>query len=249
MGSFRLTIYVVLLSFVIGCSASKTKISPFQSQENIRTQEKKDAGIQREYKRNLSLKPVPEKRYTSVSKNKLGNELEEAVKKLRESILSVKKQLNKEVIKSFEKVKGKVPKYKIRPGDVLEIIYHTMYEENPATYILEIQDAVRVEFLNQPSLDRTVRIRTDGKITLPIIGDVRAAGLTTRQLKQELLKEYKKYLIDPIITIYLKEFNVKIRELKKAITTAPRGQSKIVPVRPDGYISLPYIGDIKVGGL
>ena len=239
MRSFRLTIYIILVFFIIGCSAPQTKLPPFQSPEKVHTQEK----------RNTHIQDLPKKRFKSAdSKDKLGNELEEAVKKLRKSILSIKKELNKEVIKSFEKVKGKVPKYKIRPGDVLEIIYHTMYEENPAEYILEVQDLLNVEFLNQPELSRTVRIRTDGKINLPLIGEIEAAGLTTRQLKQKLLRKYKKYLVNPVITIYLQEFNVKIRELKKAITTAARGQSKILPVRPDGCISLPFIGDVKVAG-
>jgi len=185
----------------------------------------------------------------SDEKRRIGNELERAVTELRENVLTLKKRLDEEVAQNFALFKKDPPEYKIRPGDVIEIIYHMLYEENPAEYLLEVQDSIKIEFFSQPDLNRIVGVRSDGKLTLPLVGDVPAAGLSTTQLEQDLIKRYKKYLVDPIIAIYLERFNVKIDELKKAITTAPRGQSKIQPVRPDGRTSFPFIGDIKVAGL
>lgn len=190
-----------------------------------------------------------EDRKGSEEKDRIGNELEGAVRELKENVVTLKKKLDEDVAQNFALFKKDPPEYKIRPGDVIEIIYHMLYEENPAEYLLEIQDSIKIEFFNQPDLNRIVSLRSDGKITLPLAGDIHAAGLTTLQLEQEVLKNYKRYLIDPIITIYLERFNVKIDELKKAITTAPRGQSKISPVRPDGRTSFPFIGDVKVAGL
>ncbi len=180
---------------------------------------------------------------------RIGKELELAVRELKENVVTLKNKLDEEVAQNSSLFKKDPPEYKIRPGDVIEIIYHMLYEENPAQYLLEIQDSVKIEFFNQPELSRTVSLRSDGKITLPLVGDIHAAGLSTLQLENEVIKRYKKYLIDPIVTIYLERSNVKIDELKKAITTAPRGQSKISPVRPDGRTSFPFIGDIKVAGL
>lgn len=188
-------------------------------------------------------------RRTVDEKERIGNELEQAVKELRENVVNLKNKLDEEVAQNAALFKKDPPEYKIRSGDVIEIIYHMLYEENPAEYLLEIQDSLKVEFFNQPDLNRTVSLRSDGKITLPLVGDIHAAGLSTSQLEQEVIKRYKQYLIDPVITVYLERFNVKIDELKKAITTAPRGQSKISPVRPDGRTSFPFIGDVKVAGL
>ncbi|MBI5605154.1 MAG: polysaccharide biosynthesis/export family protein [Deltaproteobacteria bacterium] len=182
-------------------------------------------------------------------KERLGNELERAVTELKANVLTLKRKLDEDVAQNAALFKKDPPEYKIRSGDVIEIIYHMLYEENPAEYLLEVQDSVKIEFFNQPDMNRTVSIRSDGKVTLPLIGDIPAAGLSSSQLEQEIIKRYKKYLIDPNIAIYLERFNVKIDELKKAITTAPRGQSKISPVRPDGRTSFPFIGDIKVAGL
>jgi len=185
----------------------------------------------------------------SDEKVRIGTELERAVAELKENVNALKKKLDDEVAVNEALFKKDPPEYKIRSGDVIEIIYHMMYEENPSEYLLEIQDSIRIEYFNQPDMNRTVNVRSDGKVTLPLLGDIPAAGLSTTQLEQELIKRYKKYLIDPNIAIYLERFNVKIDELKKAITTAPRGQSKISPVRPDGRTSFPFIGDIKVAGL
>lgn len=68
------------------------------------------------------------------------------------------------------------------------------------------------------------------------------------ELAAELTREYKKYLLEPAVTVALEEFNVKVSELKKAITTAARGQSKIAPVSPDGRIYFPLIGGMQVQG-
>jgi protein involved in polysaccharide export with SLBB domain len=163
-------------------------------------------------------------------------------------VVTLKRQLDEEVTNNIDLFKKDPPEYKIRSGDIIEIIYHMLYLENPADYLLEVQDSIKIEFFNQPDLNRTVNIRSDGKMTLPLVGDVMASGLSTTQLEQEVIRKYKQYLIDPYIAIYLEKFNVKIDEHKKAITTAPRGQSKISPVRPDGRTSFPFIGDIKVAG-
>jgi polysaccharide export outer membrane protein len=58
-------------------------------------------------------------------------------------------------------------------------------------------------------------------------------------------RRYGKYFKDADLTVSFKAANIKIEELKKAITTAPRGQSRLMPVKPDGNITLPFIGDMR----
>lgn len=140
------------------------------------------------------------------------------------------------------------PEYRIGPGDVVEIVYHIRYDKPEDNYLLEVQDKLSVNFPYHPQFSSTVMIRTDGRITVPLIGDVRAAGLSPGDLAQALNQKYGGYLAKPSITVALEEFNVKIRELKRAITTAPRGQSKIAPVAPDGRISFPVIGTLQAHG-
>jgi len=141
-----------------------------------------------------------------------------------------------------------VPEYKMGPGDVLEIVYHLKYEITPEDYRLEVQDKVSINFPFQPQFSSSVMVRPDGKITMPIIGDVAVESKTAMEVAAVLNREYKKYFLEPNITVALEAFNVKIDELKKAITTAARGQSKIAPISPDGRISFPLIGAMQAQG-
>lgn len=141
-----------------------------------------------------------------------------------------------------------IPEYRMGPGDVLEIVYHLKYEKTTDDYRLEVQDRISVNFPFHPQFSSSVLVRSDGKISMPLIGDVAVESKTPMELTAELNRQYKKYLKEPNITVALEAFNVKVDELKKAITTAARGQSKIAPVTPDGRISFPIIGGMQVQG-
>jgi polysaccharide export outer membrane protein len=141
-----------------------------------------------------------------------------------------------------------VPEYRMGPGDVIEIVYNIKYDKSPEDYLLQVQDKISINFPYHPQFSSSVLIRTDGKITVPLIGDVVAESKTAMQLASDLNREYKKYLNEPAITVSLEEFDVKIAELKKVITTAPRGQSKIAPIAPDGRIAFPLISSMQAQG-
>lgn len=139
--------------------------------------------------------------------------------------------------------------YVVGAGDVIEIIYNFRYELTPEEYIIEIQDELQVEFLFNPELARKVTVRMDGKITLPLVGEIPAANSTASELSRLINEQTRYFIKNPEVSVTVVRGNVKIDELKKAITTSERGQSKIVPVRPDGMISLPLIGDVQAAGL
>ena len=142
-----------------------------------------------------------------------------------------------------------VPEYRMGPGDVLEIVYHLKYEKTEDDYRIEVQDRVSIHLPFYPQFSTSVLVRSDGKITVPLLGDLAAESKTPMELAAELDRQYQKYLTKPNVTVALEAFNVKIDELKKAITTAARGQSKIAPIAPDGRISFPVIGAMQVQGL
>jgi len=139
--------------------------------------------------------------------------------------------------------------YLLGSGDVVEIIYHVEPQPSEKEYILAVGDVVRVEFYYHPEINRDVSIRTDGKISLPLKGDIDAAGLTPSGLREKLIRLYGDTFKDPEITITPVEYNQAIKQLKEAISTSSRGQSKLSAIRPDGYISFPLLGDIMGTGL
>ncbi len=153
-----------------------------------------------------------------------------------------------------------LPDYRLNVGDMLEIIFHVKHLAKDE-YRFHTEDIIRIKFPYHPKFDQTVTIQADGKIRLLLVGEVNcfektltkdgkivSRGKTVGELETELKEKYGKYFKDPELTITFKAANVKIEELKRAITTAPRGQSRLMPVKPDGNITLPYIKDIRAYG-
>ncbi len=138
--------------------------------------------------------------------------------------------------------------YRLNVGDVLEIIYQVKNVVTGEPYELKIEDVIKVRFPYQEKLDQELTVAGDGNIRCLLVGRMRGAGLTAGELEEHLKRSYSRYLRDPELTVVVEAANVKIEELKKAITTAPRGQSRLIPIKPDGTIDLPYVGEVPVAG-
>jgi protein involved in polysaccharide export with SLBB domain len=139
--------------------------------------------------------------------------------------------------------------YRLSEGDTLEFLYLTRPQKAQASYKLAVKDLIDIEFNYHPELNRTVRVRPDGKISIPRKTDVVVAGRTPDDVSAMLRDIYKDLLKDPEITVTVREFNAKMDELQKAIATAPYGQARLVTIRPDGFVSVPYIADVRAAGL
>lgn len=142
-----------------------------------------------------------------------------------------------------------IPTYRMGPGDVLEVVYHIRHEITAKDYRLDVQDRISVAFPFHPQFNVTTLVRADGKISLPLVGEVKVAGHSISDVTADLNKRFAVYIKNPSLTVSLEEFNVRIDELKRAITTAPRGQSKIAPIAPDGTVGFPIIGNVDAAGL
>jgi polysaccharide export outer membrane protein len=78
-------------------------------------------------------------------------------------------------------------------------------------YLLGPEDALEISVWKEPDLTKQLVVRPDGKITYPLIGEVRASGRTVKQLQQEISKRLAKYVTDAHVTvILLKAQNYKI---------------------------------------
>ncbi len=137
--------------------------------------------------------------------------------------------------------------YLISPGDEIEITYHVDVNQQDK-YLIAIGDQMRVEFYYYPQLDRTLDVRPDGMVTLPGKGDIMATGITPPELGRRIDEAYADFLKNPQATVTLIRYGQRIRELKDAIRTGLRGQSKLALVQPDGKITLPLSPPIMVAG-
>jgi polysaccharide biosynthesis/export protein len=72
-------------------------------------------------------------------------------------------------------------------------------------YRLGPGDKLRIEVYKQDQLSQSLQIRPDGKITLPFIGDVAAAGKTSVELRDSLTTALKEYVTNPVVTVMVQE--------------------------------------------
>lgn len=77
---------------------------------------------------------------------------------------------------------------------------------NP-NYVIGPQDILDVDVWKEPELTRQVPVRPDGKISLPLLNDVQAAGLTPTKLADEIGEGLKKYITDPQVTVIVSAIN------------------------------------------
>jgi polysaccharide export outer membrane protein len=74
-------------------------------------------------------------------------------------------------------------------------------------YRLGPEDVISVFVWKQPDLSTTVMIRPDGKISLPLLGELDASGKTAMQLQTVIGKELQQYVVDPKVNVIVKEVN------------------------------------------
>jgi polysaccharide export outer membrane protein len=74
-------------------------------------------------------------------------------------------------------------------------------------YVIGPQDVLDINVWKEPELTRTIPVRPDGKISMPLLNDVQAAGLTPMQLAAQITTGLKKFVADPQVTIIVTVIN------------------------------------------
>jgi len=77
----------------------------------------------------------------------------------------------------------------------------------PADYIIGPEDVLSVVYWRDKDMTGDVAVRSDGKISLPLLNDVQAAGLTPTQLRDHLVEASKDYFEDPSVSVGVKQMN------------------------------------------
>ena len=77
----------------------------------------------------------------------------------------------------------------------------------PPDYVIGPDDVLTVVFWREKDMSNDVSVRPDGMISLPLLNDVKAAGLTPEQLRDELTKAAEKFIEGPTVTVVVKTIN------------------------------------------
>src|SRR5213594_3786894 len=75
------------------------------------------------------------------------------------------------------------------------------------TFIIGVDDVLAVNVWKETEISRSVPVRSDGRISLPLVGEVQASGHTPRQLEQEIAKRLENYISEPEVTVIVQQIN------------------------------------------
>src|SRR4051812_8026567 len=74
-------------------------------------------------------------------------------------------------------------------------------------YVIGPEDVLNISVWKEPDVSGSVPVRPDGKISLPLLNDVQAAGLTPMQLTDDLTEKLKQFITDPRVTVTVSTVN------------------------------------------
>lgn len=80
---------------------------------------------------------------------------------------------------------------------------------DPNKYVLGAEDVIYIKTWREPDFTFPAYVRPDGKISVNLIGDVQAAGLTPQQLTNDLKEKFGKYLNNPDVTVFVTDVRSK----------------------------------------
>jgi len=79
--------------------------------------------------------------------------------------------------------------------------------EVPADYVIGSDDTLHISVWKEPDLSATLPVRPDGKISLPLLDDLQASGMTPMELAASIKEKLKKYIADPRVTVVVTAMN------------------------------------------
>jgi polysaccharide export outer membrane protein len=154
-----------------------------------------------------------------------------------------------------------VPEYRIRVDDQIAFVFRLTREVSATPYELQVGDQIRVESLtdevtveegSKENLRRELIIQPDGTISLPLLNQVRAAGMTIEGLREHLEDRYEKFFkVRGTITVTPLVVNTRLNDLLESVDARYGNgglqlQSKVLP---DGRVYLPGLNAVCAQGL
>ena len=137
-------------------------------------------------------------------------------------------------------------------------------------FVIGNEDVLAISVWNEPELSRVITVRTDGKISIPLIGELQASGKMPKELQAEIATGLQSFISEPEVTVIVQEIKSAFAQTPSSSPT-PTSTEKYV-LGPDdqitvraleveeidgktarvdlqGYIDLPLIGKIRAAGL
>ncbi|MFN9366816.1 MAG: polysaccharide biosynthesis/export family protein [Planctomycetota bacterium] len=145
-----------------------------------------------------------------------------------------------------------VAEYRLRIRDQIDFTYTLTREHLSQPYQVYAGDTLQLFSGADASLNqKDIVVLSDGTISLPLVGRVRASGKTVEQLGTELDKLYSRYVKTPAMIVQVTKGDTPANDLINAVVARVGlgGQQFNVEIAPDGTVALPLIGQVPAIGL
>jgi polysaccharide export outer membrane protein len=75
------------------------------------------------------------------------------------------------------------------------------------SFVIGNDDVLAISVWKEPDISRSIPVRSDGKISLPLVGEVQATGRTPLKLEQDIAAKLKSYIAEPEVTVIVQQIN------------------------------------------
>ena len=75
------------------------------------------------------------------------------------------------------------------------------------SFVIGNDDVLAINVWKEPDVSRSIPVRSDGKISLPLVGEVQATGQTPLKLEQDIASRLKNYIAEPEVTVIVQQIN------------------------------------------
>lgn len=145
-----------------------------------------------------------------------------------------------------------VSEYRLRIRDQVDFTYTLTREHLSQPYQIYAGDTLQLFSGADPTLNqKDIVVLSDGTISLPLVGRVRASGKTIEKLGEELNELYSQFVKMPAIIVQVTKGDTPATDLINAVIARVGlgGQQFQVEIAPDGTVSLPLLGQVPAIGL
>ena len=94
-----------------------------------------------------------------------------------------------------------------QPGASGQVANSSATQPHDNNFVIGNDDVLTINVWKEPDISRSVPVRSDGKISLPLVGEVQAAGQTPLKLEQDIASKLKSYISDPEVTVIVQQIN------------------------------------------
>jgi polysaccharide biosynthesis/export protein len=93
------------------------------------------------------------------------------------------------------------------PGPAMTSLAQSAKKPHDASFVIGNDDLLAINVWKEPDISRSIPVRSDGRISLPLVGELQATGRTPLQLEEDIASKLRNYIAEPEVTVMVQEIH------------------------------------------